>query len=245
MADMLRAILAFFLAAAIPSVVFGDGAATRPAVKVAIVPFDVIGDSGHEWIGHALQEGLASGLQKGSGISAIIVPGIVPVDANAAIAQGKSVDADVVIFGSVQVVDQTLRVGGRIVSVKSGETIEGLQNDGNLRGLFEIEDLLSERARRILAPANRAPTPRATRSATVEMVGPAVASAGPRYFDGDLASVISRPERFGDEYDRYYYHSASTSGWWQPCGPCGAIYGVCGYPGNGVLFPIAAPTRGW
>ncbi|MGD0461677.1 MAG: hypothetical protein ABSB74_04230 [Tepidisphaeraceae bacterium] len=242
---MLRAILAFFLAAGIPAAVFGDGAATRPAVKVAILPFDVIGEAGHEWIGHALQEGLASGLQKGSGISAVIVAGIVPADANAAIAQGKSVDADVVIFGSVQMVENTLRVGGRIVSVRTGETIGGLQNDGDLRGLFEIEDLLSERTWRILAPANRPQTPRATGSAAIEIVGPTVASVGPRYFDGDLSLVISRPQRFGDDYDRYYYHSASTSGWWQGCGPCGAIYGVCGYPGNGVLFPAATPTRGW
>ena len=110
MAGMLRAILAFFMAAvAIPSLALADGAATRP-VKLAIVPFDVIGEAGHEWMGHALQEGLATGLQKSSGISAIIVAGVVPVDANAAIVEGRSVDADVVIFGSVQVNDQARQV---------------------------------------------------------------------------------------------------------------------------------------
>ncbi len=247
MAGMLRAILAFFMAAvAIPSLAIADGAATQP-VKVAIVPFDVIGEVGHEWMGHALQEGLATGLQKSSGISAIIVAGVVPVDANAAIAEGKSVDADVVIFGSVQVNDQTLRVGGRMVSVRTGETVGTLQSDGDDRGLFEIEDLLSERASRILTPVKRAKAPVAAAQATFEIVGPSVsASGGPRYFDGDLSSVITPPQRFGDDADRYYYHSAYTSGCSYSCGYCGPYYhSACSYAGNGILCPIAAPTRGW
>ena len=253
MAGMLRTIqtffvkffLAFLLAvAAIPSIVFGDGSTTRP-VKVAIVPFDVIGEAGHEWMGRAVQDGLASGLQKSSGISAVIVAGTVPADAGAAIAQGMSVDADVVIFGSVQVVDQTIRTSGRMVSVRTGATIGALQSDGNVRGLFDIEDVLSDRAGRILTPVKRVESIGAAKPAMFEIVGPTVASVGPTYFDGDLKSVIGRPERFGDDYDRYYYHSGPTCGSTYQCGSCGACYGSCGFPGNGILCPIATPTRGW
>jgi TolB-like protein len=250
MAGMIRAILAFLLAAfVVPAVVFGDGSTTRP-VKVAVLPFDVIGDAGHDWIGHAVQEGLATGLQKGSGISVVIVPGIVPGDETAAIAAGKSVDADVVIFGGVQLVEESLRAQGRMVSVGSGKTIGVLQSDGSVRGLFAIEDLLSDRAARILMPVKRVGTPGAA-VAAFEIVGPAVASAGPTYFDGDIQSVIGKPTPFGDDYDRYYYHSYSTSGcnYWSGCygycGSWGGCFGAAGCAGNGVLFPIAAPTRGW
>lgn len=249
MVAMLRGILAFLLAAFVPTVVFADGSTTRP-VKVAVLPFDVVGDAGHEWIGHALQEGLATGLQNGSGISAVIVPGIVPGDDSAAIATGKSVDADVVIFGGVQMVEQTLRARGRMVSVKTGATIGVLQSDGDVRGLFDIEDLLSERASRILTPAKRVETSGAA-AATFEIVGPTVASAAPAYFDGDLGAVIGKPDRFVDDADRYYYHSYSTSGcnyscgYQGYCGSCGATYGGRGYSGNGVLSPIATPTSGW
>jgi TolB-like protein len=246
MAKMLRAILTFFLAvAAIPSLVFGDGSTTRP-VKVAVVPFEVIGDAGHEWMGHAVQEGLATGLQKGSAISAVIVAGIVPVDANTAIAAGKSVDADVVIFGSVQVNDQTLRASGLMISVNTGATLGALKSDGDLRGLFEIEDLLSERASRILTLVKRVKASVAAEPVKFEIVGPTVSLAGPTYFDGNLASVIARPVRFGDDYDRYYYHSASTSGSTYYCDSCGGCYyGAGGCSGNGILCPIATPTRGW
>jgi TolB-like protein len=250
MAGMMRAILAFcFAAMAIPAVVFGDANAARP-VRVAVLPFDVVGDTGHEWIGHALQEGLATGLEKGSQISAVIVPGIVPADEAAAIATAKKLDADVVIIGSVQVVEQTIRARGRMISVWTGETLGVLQNDSSVRGLFETEDLLADRAVRILTATKRV-EPKKTAPATIDVVGPTVASAGPRYFDGDIQSVIAKPARFGDDYDRYYYHSYPTSGcsyssgYYGYCGSWGGCFGAAGCAGNGVLFPIAAPTRGW
>jgi TolB-like protein len=250
MVGMLRAILAFLLAAfVVPAVVFADGSTTRP-VKVAVLPFDVVGDAGHEWIGHAMQEGLATGLQNGSGISAVIVAGLVPGDESAAIEMGKSVNADVVIFGGVQLVEETLRARGRMVSVRTGEMLGVLQSDGTVRGLFTIEDLLSDRASRILTPVKRVEASGAA-AATFEIVGPTVASAGPAYFDGDLKAVIGKPDRFGDDADRYYYHSYLTSGCNYSCGyggyvgSCGACFGTAGCSGNGILCPIAAPTRGW
>ncbi|HEY1921409.1 MAG TPA: hypothetical protein VGG44_01485 [Tepidisphaeraceae bacterium] len=252
---MLRAIVAFLVTAfVVPAAVFGDGSTTRP-VKVAVLPFYGVGDAGHEWIGHAMQEGLATGLQKGSGISAVIVQGVVPADESAAIESGKAVGADVVILGSVQLVEQSLRARGRMISVSTGQSIGVLQSDGTLRGLFETEDLLSDRALRILTPVKRVQTSRLEFSraapATFEVVGPTVASAGPRYFDGNISEVIAKPQQFGDDYDRYYYHSYSTSGCYSGCGSsgylgsCGAMWGTSGCPGNGVLCPIAAPTGGW
>jgi TolB-like protein len=242
---MLRSFLAICAAAlAFPAMVLGDSAATRPALKAAVAPFDVVGEAGHEWLGRAMQEGLAMGLQKNRGISAVIVPGLAPADANAAIAAADSANADVVVLGSIQVLDDQIRVGGQIISVKTGQVIGGLQSDGNVRGLFDIEDLLSDRAGRLLRPVNHAAAASAVRRPTLEIVGPTVATQSAQYFDGDISSVISRPQRFGDEYDRYYYQSASTAG----CG-YGCCFGALSYwgfgCGAGPVFQSAYPVHGW
>lgn len=246
MGGMIRSFLAFLMAMTLPAMAMADVPTTRPALKVAVMPFDVVGNAGQEWMCQALQEGLAMGLQKTSWISAIIVPGLAPADMAAAIAAGKSADADAVVFGSIQVLDDQIRVGGHIVSVTTGQTIGNLQCDGTVRGLFDIEDILSDRAGRILKPAKPAAVSSPAAPATFEVVGPSVATRGPQYFDGDISAVIARPERFRDDYDRYYYHSADTAAWGAMCSApfsCGGPFG-CGF-GNPALFPVAAPVSGW
>jgi TolB-like protein len=219
---------------------------------VAVVPFDVRGESGHEWLGRAMQEGLATGLQRASGISGVIVAGIAPADSAGAVAMVKSAGtgagtgagADAVIFGGIQVVDGQIRVSGQIISMSTGKSLGVLRSDGSERDLFSIEDVLAVRAQRILMharPADRAvhtnPRPQ------IELAGPTIGRGGSRYFDGDVLSQITPPARFGDDYDRYYYYSADTA-----C--CATYWGGSGYFcgfgfGNGVLFPGAYPVSGW
>jgi TolB-like protein len=243
MAGMVRALLISLLAMAFPAMALADVPTTRPTVKVAVVPFEVLGETGHEWMGRAMQEGLATGLQKTRGVSAVIVPGIAPADADAAVAMGKSVNADAVIFGSIQMLDGQMRVGGQITSLKSARVIGVLQSDGSEHGLFDIEDMLSDRAGRLLRPEKQekpsAPAP------TFQLVGPSVAAGPPSYFDGDISEVISRRPRFRDDYDRYYYHSADTAGWGACCGapfPGGTVFGAgCGP----AVSSVAAPLSTW
>ncbi|HEX4055234.1 MAG TPA: hypothetical protein VHX86_13300 [Tepidisphaeraceae bacterium] len=243
---MLQTFLACLIAMTLPATALADVPTTQPALKVAVTPFDVIGNSGQEWMGRALQEGLATGLQKTAGISAVIVPGLAPANAAAAIDATKSLGADAVIFGSIQVLDDQIRIGGRIVSMKTGQTIGQLQCDGTVRGLFDVEDILSDRAGRVLKAATRVAVSRTAAPVSFEIVGPSVATRGPQYFDGDISAAIAHPERFRDDYDRYYYHSADTAGWGTMCGApfsCGVPF-VCG-SGNPVLFPVATPVSGW
>jgi hypothetical protein len=85
---------------------------------------------------------------------------------------------------------------------------------------------------------------------TLQLVGPMVsATGGPStYFDGNLASVLTPPNRFADKYERYYYHSYSTSGWYWGCGWgwgywggwCGGIYGGWG----GIIGPAGPQVVG-
>jgi TolB-like protein len=221
-----------------------DSSTTRPALTVAVVPFEVRGESGREWLGRAMQEGLATGLQRASGISGVIVAGIAPADSAGAIAMAKSASADAVVFGAVQVVDGQIRIGGQIISMSTGKSLGVLRSDGSQRDLFNIEDILAARAQRILMPAR--PADRAVHSNSrpqLELAGPTIEHGGSRYFDGNVLSQITPPARFGDDYDRYYYYSADTAycaTYW--CGSgnfCG-----CGF-GNPVLFPAAYPVSGW
>ena len=147
------------------------------------------------------------------------------------------------IVGSIQVVDNQMRIGGRIIWAETGQPIGSIQCDGNIRGLFDLEDLLSDRVRGVLRPAARSEV-RPASPAALEVVGPSLATGTARYFDGDISSVIARPPRFRDDYDRYYYQSATSSSWgycWGPW-PCGLGGFGCG---NGVLFPPAAPLSSW
>jgi TolB-like protein len=234
--------------AGLASAARADSSTTRPTLTVAVVPFDVRGESGREWLGRAMQEALATGLQRGSGISGVIVAGIAPADSAGAMAMAKSAGtgarADAVVFGGIQVVDGQIRIGGQILSMNTGKSLGVLRSDGSERDLFNLEDVLAARAQRILMPARPAnDAVHANPSPQIELAGPTIGRGGSRYFDGNLLSQITPPARFGDDYDRYYYYSADTA----CCAPygCGSGYS-CGFGfGNGVLFPAAYPVSGW
>ena len=134
-----------------------DWGTTRPSMKVAVVPFNVHGDTGGDWLGRAMQEGLATGLHR---VSGVIVAGVAPADSAGAMAMAKYSGADAVIFGSIQVVDGQIRVAGQIISTETGESLAALRSDGSQSDLFNIEDILAARVERILMPppANHAAT---------------------------------------------------------------------------------------
>jgi TolB-like protein len=205
----------------------------RAAVKVAVLPLDVLGEAGHEWVGRAMQEALGTGVQGVRGISATLVPAVSPTDANFALNAGRSAGADFVIFGSIQFVDDQMRVSGRVVAVASGQIVGTLSADSNLRDLFTVEDALAQRAARLISPppastasAGAAPRPE------IQLVGPTLPLQETRYFDGNLSSITSTPDRFRNEYDRYYYHPTGSSlgTGWGGFGGCGSGgFGLGGY----------------
>jgi TolB-like protein len=225
-----------------------------PKIQVAVAPFQVLAPAGSEWLGRAMQEGLATGIQKSSALSGIIIAGFPPADSTAAISLAKSSGANYVIFGSIQLQNDQMRVTGQILSTTTGQPIASLKSDGSQRDLFNIEDLLADRCQRLLLPvqpksksASNVPAP------TLDLVGPTIASGASRYFDGNLLSQISPPaDRYRDQYNSYYYQSADTScigyyygcfscafPWFGACGGCGPCFG------GHLVYPVAAPISGW
>ena len=153
-------------------------------MKVAVVQFSVHGDSGQNWLGSAMQEGLATGMQPGFGSDR--GGRCAPADAAGATNLAKYAGADAVIFGSIQLVGEQIRVTGQIISIDTGESLGTLKSDGSLRNLFDIEDVLAARIERILMPppANRAAA--GGPAATLQVVGPTMGPGVSRYFDGNL-----------------------------------------------------------
>jgi TolB-like protein len=219
-----------------------DWDTTRPSMKVAVVPFNVHGDTGQTWLGSAMQEGLATGMRQ---VSGVIVAGVAPADAAGATNLAKYAGADAVIFGSIQLVGEQIRVTGQIISIDTGESLGTLKSDGSLRNLFDIEDVLAARVERILMPP---PASRATAgpAATLQVVGPTMGPGASRYFDGNLMAQITPPDRYRDEYDKYYYQSGNSCFYGGGYGGCWGGWG-CGWAsGCGVGCPVVAtPVTGW
>jgi TolB-like protein len=230
-----------------------QGDPTGSKVTVAVLPFNVLAPAGNEWLGRAMQEGLATNLQKSNGLAATIVAGLAPVDANAAITQAKSASGAYVLFGSIQLQDDQMRVTGQIISLVTGQSVGSFKSDGLVRDLFNIEDLLGDRCQRLLSPPKAKVAARSSSPApALELVGPTISSGANRYFDGNLMAEISPPaDPYRDDYDRYYLQSADTSscgyyfgcgGWGFPCyGLGGGWLGGFGH----MVSPVAAPISGW
>ena len=239
---------------------FGAIAHADPAsskITIAVLPFNVIAPAGNEWLGRAMQEGLATNLQKSSDLSATIIAGLPPADANAAIAQAKTSSGAYVLFGSIQLQDDQMRVTAQILSLVSNQSIGSLKSDGSQRDLFNIEDLLADHAQRLLLPIHTKTTARtASPAPTLELVGPTISDTTSRYYDGNLMSQINPPaDPYRDDYDRYYYQSYDTSafGYYYGFWGCGFPFYAWGWGGWGgfggglghMVYPVAAPVSGW
>jgi len=211
-------------------------------VKVAVLPFDVLGDAGHEWVGRAMQDSLASAVQNARGISAVLLPVVSPTDANSALAAARTAGADFVIFGSIQFVDDQMRISGHVTAVASGQNIGSLSSDSNLRDLFVVEDSLAHRAGVLISPPPAPPATSPPRRPEIQLVGPPLPTRQSCYFDGDLSSVTAVPDRFRNEYDRYYYHPTEADPSWGFAGYFGYGGGACGW--GGAIMQTSVGTVG-
>jgi TolB-like protein len=171
--------------------------ARADGVSVAVMPFEVIGESSRGWMGKAIQEGLASNLQQyGMQVA------------------GNSAGADYVVSGSVQIVDEQMRITGKITSGDGAKVLGHFHSDGMVPDLFSMEDSLSSKVDRIVHP-----NPRAVGAVpAIVPVAPVLAS-GPRYFDGNLAASLAVPKQFESEYNRYNYNYNQFPYCWWGCYP--------------------------
>jgi TolB-like protein len=195
-------------------------------VTVAVCPFAVFGDDSRSWLGGAMQEGIDSNLSRQSGVTMALISPANPNDLQSAISAARDAKADFVILGNIQIVQDQLRVNGKLVSVATGKTVSRLGSDGALTDLFSMEDVMSSKAQRLMRPGTAAPI--ATAAVTFQMVGPTIPASG-KYFDGNAMETFAPQPQFTDEANHYYYNgSIWNGGYW--CGWGWGWYRGCYFP---------------
>lgn len=204
----------------------------RPAVLV--VPFQPLGDAAPPWVGDGIREDLAAELGRQGWLRVVELPpaapgarrdaarepgdpgapqlppkAAAPTPAEAARRAGRDAGADVAVYGSYQLVGDVLRITGRVIDVRSGNSLGTLKATGPLDDLFRLEDEVAAQARRLLRVDDGGKT--GPGSAPVERPA-AVAPApyrpryvtGPRYYPYDPSYTYGRAY-YGALYVPYSY----------------------------------------
>lgn len=181
-----------------------DSASTRPAgILVAVLPFEALASMDQAWVGRAIGEGLVSSIGNQRGMSAVTISAPNAANADAALSAGKSAQADFVVFGQVQRVNDQLRISGKVLSTQTGQSVGDLAFDGQLNDLFIIEDALASRVARLVA--TKAMVTPAVAVPGFEIRGPTLPTPS-RYFDGNISAELAVQPQFQSETDRYNYH---------------------------------------
>lgn len=121
--------------------------------NIAVLPFqNITGDKEKNWIGAGFSETLTTKIVKVKAITVIereqlskILDEIKfqysgAVDEKTAVEKGKLYGADVMIFGSFQVVGEKLRVTARFVDVETRKVIDTAEANGNISDIFKLQD---------------------------------------------------------------------------------------------------------
>jgi len=166
-------------------------AATMPAVqtpvKVLVVPFTQIGETGgHEWVGAAIQESLLTDASLDTAVQATAMDRpLAKDDLSQATVAAKGTGATLVVFGGYQYTSDQLRVTGRVVDVNYGRVLGTLKATGAVIDLFKIEDALSSQFQAIL--------PQPPGNSPVVTYGPNQADV-PTY-SGNSQAAVDQPQQ--------------------------------------------------
>ncbi|MFH1540653.1 MAG: tetratricopeptide repeat protein [Elusimicrobiota bacterium] len=121
--------------------------------NIAVIPFqNITGDKEKNWIGAGFSETLTTKLVKVSEITVLERENLSKileeinfqytgaVDENTAVKMGKMYGADVMIFGSFQVMGDKLRITARFVDVQTIKVIDTAEANGNISDIFKLQD---------------------------------------------------------------------------------------------------------
>ena len=199
---------------------------TAPAnpVKVLLVPFQAIGQSGdYAWISQAIEEDLSHDLARNHAIRLIKPASTQPVNGADALATARDAEAQRLISGSYQVVDDQLRITANVIDVNQTQSAGEVKATGRVRDLFQLEDSLAMQLWHIL------PQPAEEASANDFQVTPledytaSQQAAPPPVIYEPLPDVAAAPA-YDSAPDYYPYDT-------------GYPYGYFGY-GYGLGFPV-------
>ncbi|MFA5779774.1 MAG: tetratricopeptide repeat protein [Elusimicrobiota bacterium] len=121
--------------------------------NIAVIPFqNITGDKEKNWIGAGFSETLTTKLVKVSEITVIERENLSKileeikfqytgaVDEKTAVEKGKLYGADVIVFGSFQVIGAQLKITARFVDVQTRKIIDTAEANGNISDIFKLQD---------------------------------------------------------------------------------------------------------
>ncbi|MGN6368980.1 MAG: hypothetical protein ACTHN5_12030 [Phycisphaerae bacterium] len=125
-----------------------------PGPKVLVIPFATLNvPEGDEWIGRGVAESVVADFGHARAFSPVAFKGQLLVEDNAtAISLAHKANADYVIRGAAQRVDQTLRLTAEFIDARNGDTLAAATVTGNGKDLLKLEDDLSTQLRTSAMP---------------------------------------------------------------------------------------------
>ncbi|PIV53864.1 MAG: hypothetical protein COY53_00755 [Elusimicrobia bacterium CG_4_10_14_0_8_um_filter_37_32] len=128
---------------------------TCPAFSknIAVIPFqNISGDKEKNWIGAGFAETLTTKIGKVKEVNVLERENLSKIlgeikfqysgaiDEKTAVESGKLYGADVLVFGSFQVMEDKLKVTARFVNVQTRKIIDTAETDGNISDIFKLQD---------------------------------------------------------------------------------------------------------
>jgi TolB-like protein len=205
--SIILSVIALLLALAAPSLAraaTGDTPSTAKVLeappRVIIYPLVPVGDPGsYAWIGTGIQQVLLAELGQ-PGVVAFSIPATQPVQADVdPIATAAKAGANIVVFGSYQILNDQVRCTGQVVDTASNRPIASLSATGPVRDLFKLEDELAQQLHRAL-PQESPP------SVAQQTPEPATASTSGYYYSSPTTdtAAYSVPDYTYSSYYPYY-----------------------------------------
>lgn len=143
--------------------------------RIIVVPFALLNTQPDQaWMSKAIQDNTVAELGRSPYLNPIAHAGALPnSDAAAAARIARANDAPYAVYGSAQVIDQTVRITAQLVSSRTGDTLGTATSTGPLIDLLRLEDDIVTQLRPIAAAlpaatviAQAAPQPQAPAAPT-------------------------------------------------------------------------------
>lgn len=211
-------------------------AAAQP--RVLVVRFEQLDQTpGMVWIGRAIQQSLATDLNRSRAATAELLPetkSVGTTDTTVARQLGREQAAQYVVAGGFQSWDGGLRITGSVINVETGEVAGSLKSTGQLDGLFLMQDVLGTQLKQIINPQAAARAPVAPEMLSIPNSKPiGVATIKPLKIE--TPAVEPWKEEAQNRHNLLPATPWAFCGWWGGwrCGWFG-FHGAVGRPVNGI-----------
>jgi TolB-like protein len=211
---------------------------STPKQRIIVVPFALLNTQPDQaWMSKAIQDNTVAELGRSPYLNPIAHAGALPnSDAATAARIARANDAPYAVYGSAQVIDQTVRITAQLVSSRTGDTLGTATSTGPLTDLLRLEDDIVTQLRPIAAAlpastataiAQPAPQPQAPSAPA-----PAYDPHPEPYLSLDVQTVHTTPPVY-PSYPYYSGYSYPYSYGYYPY----ASYGYPYYAYSGCYFP--------